>query len=143
MSKDRSSKVGCVIVRPDKSIAATGYNGFPRGIDDDKDARHERPTKYLYTCHAEKNAILTAARHGVRLEGCTVYTDEPPCPQCTCALIQLGITEIVFPEDNSFENDPEKVARKWDDVKAFGELTEEAKIKVRRIDMGQSSVESC
>jgi len=56
-SKDRSTKVGVVIVGPENEVRALGYNGFPRGIDDDAPDRHERPEKYLWVEHAERNAI--------------------------------------------------------------------------------------
>ena len=59
-SKDRSTKVGAIIVGPDQGVRSTGFNGFPRGVNDNVDARHERPAKYLYTEHAERNAIYNA-----------------------------------------------------------------------------------
>ena len=60
-SKDTSTKVGCVIIGPDKEIRSTGYNGFPRGVDDTIPAGHERPAKYDFTEHAERNAIYNAS----------------------------------------------------------------------------------
>lgn len=96
-SKDRSTKVGCVIVGPNHEVRTTGYNGFCRGIDDDIDARHERPEKYYWVEHAERNAIYNAARNGIRMEGCTAYVSSkiPPCADCTRALIQSGVNRIV------------------------------------------------
>lgn len=98
-SKDRSTKVGCVIVGPDNEIRSSGYNGFPRGVNDDIDARHDRPTKYDYTEHAERNAIYNAARVGIPTKGCTLYLNWEPCPcsGCTRAIIQSGIKRIVGP----------------------------------------------
>lgn len=96
-SKDRSTKVGCVIVGPDHEIRSTGYNGFPRGIPDDNDALHERPEKYFWTEHAERNAIYAAARVGVPLNGCTAYLDWFPCMDCARAFAQVGIAAIVMP----------------------------------------------
>src|SRR2546421_12647437 len=55
-SKDRSRQVGCVVVGPDNSVRAIGFNGFPRGLDDENEHRHQRPAKYLWTEHAERNA---------------------------------------------------------------------------------------
>ena len=66
-SKDRSTQVGAVIVGEDRSPGPYGYNGFPRIIDDEKEERHIRPTKYDWTEHAERNAIYNAARMGVAL----------------------------------------------------------------------------
>lgn len=98
-SKDRSTRVGAVIIGPDNEVRSTGYNGFPRGVDDDVNERHERPTKYLYTEHAERNAIFNAARHGVALAGCRLYLNSEPCPcaDCTRAIIQSGIKMVIGP----------------------------------------------
>ena len=67
-SKDPSTKVGAVIVNSGNSIISTGFNGFPIGIDDHVESRYERPEKYLWTCHAEENAIAFAARNGALVE---------------------------------------------------------------------------
>ena len=72
-SKDRGRQVGCVIVAPDNTIRAIGYNGFPRGLDDDDDERHSRPAKYLWTEHAERNAMYVAARSGIAIAGCRLF----------------------------------------------------------------------
>lgn len=90
-SKDPSTKVGAVIVRPDKTIASVGYNGFPRGTDDTYGAREE---KLLKTVHAELNAILSAREP---LHGYTIYvTPLCPCANCAAAIIQAGITNVVY-----------------------------------------------
>ncbi len=96
-SKDRSTKVGAIIVGPAKNIISTGFNGFPRGVDDVIGERHERPAKYEYTEHAERNAIYNAARHGIRTEGATMYLPygSYPCSDCARAIIQSGIIEVV------------------------------------------------
>ena len=95
-SKDESTKIGAVVVGEDHQILATGYNGPPRGVDDDVPERKVRPAKYLYTAHAEANAVYNAAREGVSLDGCTMYISGlPPCNTCAHAIIQCGIREIV------------------------------------------------
>ena len=96
-SKDRSTKVGAVIVGEGQNVLATGFNGFPRGVPDDKEQYHTRPTKYLVTEHAERNAIYNAAREGTRLMGSTMYIPFEPVPCCDCArgIIQVGIKKIV------------------------------------------------
>ena len=94
-SKDRSTQVGCVIVGQHNQILSSGYNGFPRGVDDNRDERHERPAKYDWTEHAERNAIYNAARHGVALEGSIMYIPWFPCCNCARAIIQSGITRLV------------------------------------------------
>ena len=56
-SKDKNTQIGAVIVGKDKEIVSTGYNSFPRGIDDEKEDRQEKPEKYFWFEHAERNAI--------------------------------------------------------------------------------------
>ena len=97
-SKDTSTKVGCVIVSPEKAILSMGYNGFPRGVNDDISTRHERPTKYDFVVHAEENALLNAGRNGTRLNGGILYVTMPPCTHCAGSIIQSGIKEIFYLE---------------------------------------------
>jgi dCMP deaminase len=94
-SKDRSTKVGCVIVGPFNEVRAIGYNGFVRGINDDKADRHRRPDKYYWTEHAERNAIYHAALLGVSLQGCRMYLPWFPCIDCARAIVQSGIAELI------------------------------------------------
>jgi dCMP deaminase len=100
-SKERGRKVGAIIVGPDREIRATGFNGWPRGVDDDIEARHSREDgeKYLWSTHAEINAICNAARIGVPLKDCTIYLSLSlyPCVDCAKAIIQSGIAEVVAP----------------------------------------------
>lgn len=127
-SKDRSTKVGCVIVGPDNEIRSTGYNSFPRGIDDHNEARHERPEKYLWTEHAERNAIYNAARVGTPLKGCRAYLPWFPCMDCARALVQAGIIEVI-----SYE--PETDNHKWSsDFARAKVLFGEAGLAVRYIE---------
>ncbi len=96
LSKDRSRKVGALIVGPDWEIRATGYNGFPRKINDDVEERHERPLKYSFSEHAERNAIYAAARVGTPTEGCSIFvTTLFTCHECARAIIQSGIKRVV------------------------------------------------
>ena len=93
-SKDPSTKVGAVIVRPDNSVVAVGYNGFPRGVADTAERLNDRPTKYSLVVHAEMNAILTARES---LQGYTLYTVPfMPCDRCFVHVIQAGIKRVVF-----------------------------------------------
>ena len=87
-SKDRSTQVGAVIVAEDKTPSSYGYNGFPREVDDDAADRHERPDKYDWTEHAERNAIYNATRTGQTLMKNTIYVTHIPCPDCARAIIQ-------------------------------------------------------
>jgi len=93
-SRDPSTKVGCVVVGPDNEVRTTGFNGFPRGVDDLPDRYANRPVKYSMIVHAEANAIFHAARVGVALKGCTIYTMRPPCSVCAAGLIQSGISRV-------------------------------------------------
>ena len=103
-SKDRSRKVGAVIVGPNRQIIGHGYNGFPRGLNDDVDKRHERPAKYMYTVHAEMNAILNALENEKSVRGCTIYTTLFPCTECARAIIQSGIACVVVKDPPNFED---------------------------------------
>jgi dCMP deaminase len=95
-SKDPSTQVGAVIVRPDRTIVSVGYNGFPRGVMDTPDRLHDRPTKYSLIVHAEMNAILSARES---LNGYTLYTVPfMPCDRCFVHVIQAGIKRVVFPK---------------------------------------------
>ena len=98
-SKDPSTKVGCVVVGEDREIRSTGFNGFPRGIEDDAERLADREQKYPLICHAEENAIMHAARTGVSLKGNIAYVTWPPCTRCTRSLIQAGVSEVVYPAD--------------------------------------------
>lgn len=92
-SKDPSTKVGAVIVRPDRTVVSLGYNGFPRGTEDYHQLLNDRETKLRRTVHAEVNAILTA---GEKLAGCTLYvTPLHPCASCAGIIIQSGIKRVV------------------------------------------------
>jgi len=89
-SKDPSTKVGAAIVRPDRTIASLGYNGFPRGVED---KYLDRDHKLLRTVHAEMNAILSAREP---LDGCTLYVSPLfPCSNCAAAIIQSGVSTVV------------------------------------------------
>ena len=99
-SKDPSTHVGAVIVRPDRTIASVGFNGFPRGVDDVPARYANRPTKYAFVVHAEANAILNA--HGP-VAGCTLYSTLMTCNECAKLIIQSGITEVVAPKPESLD----------------------------------------
>ena len=98
-SKDPSTKVGCVVVGPDHEIRSTGFNGLPRGIEDNDERLNNREIKYPLICHAEENAIMHAARIGISLKDCTAYVTWPPCTRCARSLIQAGVSTIIYPKD--------------------------------------------
>lgn len=100
-SKDPHTRVGACIVDTENKILSVGYNGMPSGCSDDEYPWNSDgepiDTKYLYVCHAELNALLNYS--GFRLRGARIYTTLFPCNECTKALIQSGIREVVFRED--------------------------------------------
>jgi len=98
-SKDPSTQVGCVVVGPDREVRSTGFNGLPRGIEDNDERLNDREIKYPLICHAEENAIMHAARIGISLKDCTAYVTWPPCTRCARSLIQAGISTIIYPEN--------------------------------------------
>lgn len=106
-SKDPSTQVGACIVDQDNKIVSTGYNGAPRGYDDDSCMHWEREgdflnTKYAYVCHAELNAILNSP-YPVR--NCKIYVALFPCNECAKAIIQSGIKEIIYMNDKYANTD--------------------------------------
>ena len=124
-SKDPATKVGCVVVGPDREIRSTGFNGFPRGIQDSDDRLTNRDLKYPLICHAEENAIMHAARIGLALKGCTAYVTWPPCTRCARSLIQAGVSEIVIPSGL-------EIPDRWrDDFEMSMGLLREAGVKIR------------
>lgn len=94
-SKDNSTQIGAVIVGKDNEIISTGYNSFPRGLDDEVKERQERPEKYNWFEHAERNAIYNAARIGVSVKDSTMYlTTGVPCIDCARGIINSGIKKV-------------------------------------------------
>lgn len=91
-SKDPSTKLGSVIVDDKKRVISMGYNGFPRGVLDLNDRYSDRPTKYLFVAHAERNALDNAP---MMVEGCTLYVTLEPCVECAKSIIQRGIKRVI------------------------------------------------
>lgn len=96
-SKDPNTQVGCVIAGPDNNIISTGYNSLPRGIDDSKEERYERPEKYYWMEHGDRNAIYAVARP--HLVGTSMYLTGMPCMDCARAIVQVGIAEVIFDKE--------------------------------------------
>lgn len=125
-SRDPSTQVGAVILRPDKTVASVGFNGFPRGVSDDPAIYADRPRKYARTVHAELNAILNCRDLG--MEGYTLYVSPlHPCCQCAAAIIQAGIKEVVY---RTPELDGEAEARWEDSFREARQLFGEAGVPV-------------
>lgn len=123
-SKDRSTKVGAVAIDDDFNLRMSGYNGMARGINDDVNARHERPAKYMWMAHAEENCVAQAARTGTVLKGCTVLvTSLFPCTTCSRMMIQAGIVRILAPR--------QQANQRWDEQSAVAlEMLREAGVEI-------------
>ena len=100
-SKDPNTQVGACIVSQENKILSMGYNGFPKGCDDDEYPWNREgdlcDSKYAYVTHSELNAILNY--RGGSLEGSKLYVTLFPCNECAKAIIQAGIKTIVYKED--------------------------------------------
>lgn len=139
-SKDPSTKVGCIITSGANSIISAGFNGFPIGVNDniivipespddiiEKSKRYERPQKYLWTSHAEENAIAFAARNGVSTNGATLYVNKMiPCSRCARLIIQSGIKKVYVLEDAK----EEAIGRWKEDNDIAQTMFEEAGVKL-------------
>ena len=134
-SKDPSTQVGACIVNKSNIIESIGYNGFPKGCSDDE-FPWERDgnvldTKYLYVVHAELNAILNA--RGRNLSDCIIYVALFPCNECAKAIIQSGISEVVYLSDKYAETDPVKASKKM--FEAAGVKYRHLEPKVKKIEL--------
>ena len=98
-SKDPSTKVCCLFIEENSlQILSTGYNGFPRKINENIPDRWKRPEKYKYVVHAESNGIYNACRNGVSLNNSICIVNFFPCSTCTKGLIQVGIKILITKE---------------------------------------------
>lgn len=97
VSMDPSRKTGCFIIN--RNVAVAGCNSFPQGVEVTEE-RMQRPAKYTFTEHAERNAIYFAAKYGDKLQGGTAYLTWYPCADCARALVQVGIIRLVCYEPN-------------------------------------------
>src|SRR4051812_29563221 len=93
-SKDPSTKVGCIIVDPEKRLVSTGYNGFVSG-NDETYMTFERPMKYHLTIHAEMNALLFAQQD---LSNTVMYITHSPCSECLKHILQCRIRLVYYSE---------------------------------------------
>ena len=126
-SKDEKTHIGAVIVGKHHEVRSVGYNSFVRGLVDNIGGRQDRPEKYYWMEHAERNAIYNATLMGVSLKDCVMYTNGIPCMDCARAVVQSGITEVVVDKvwnDNNSEKWTEHTNRA---LQMFGEVG----IKVR------------
>lgn len=113
-SKDPNTQVGACLVNRDRRVVGIGYNGFPRGCDDDhlpwgRVAESPLRTKYPYVVHAEVNALLN--KGDAVLDGATLYVALFPCNDCAKTLVQAGVREIVYLEDKYHDTDSCRASR--------------------------------
>lgn len=101
-SVDPSTKVGSVIATYDNRILSLGFNGFPRGVDDDPKRYNDRPVKLKLVCHAERNALDNAH---FDVTGDSLYSTLFTCNECAKSVIQRGIARVVTPSP-VLENNP-------------------------------------
>lgn len=112
-SKDPNTQVGACIVNQNNRIVGIGYNGMPYGCNDDEYPWGREgdfvDTKYPYVVHAELNAILNSTSS---LQGCSIYVSLFPCNECAKAIIQSGITEVVYESDKYAYSDSVKASKR-------------------------------
>ena len=112
-SKDPNTQVGACIVKKNNVIESIGYNGLPKGCSDDEFPWEKEGemlnTKYPFVVHAELNAILNAK--GKDLSGCKIYVALFPCNECAKAIIQSGISEVVYLSDKYSNTDSVKASK--------------------------------
>lgn len=122
-SKDAGTRVGAVIVRSDRTICSVGFNGFPRGVEDNPSAIANRDSKLLRTIHAELNAILSAKEP---LIGYSLFVwPFQPCAQCAAAIIQAGIVDVYCPYNDHLAHE------RWSEsFKAALQMFDEAEVRV-------------
>jgi dCMP deaminase len=105
-SKDPKCQVGAVIVSADKVVLTTGFNGLPRGVDDDMQILDDADEKLKVICHAEQNAIINAARMGIAINGASIYVTKFPCLACCSSIVQSGIKRVFTLDNRFWDDDP-------------------------------------
>jgi len=133
-SKDPNTQVGACIVNGQNKIVGAGYNGLPIGCSDEefpweKDGDFLQ-TKYPYVCHAELNAILNNI--GIDLTGCRIYTALFPCNECSKAIIQAGIKEVIYLSDKYEGTEVSRASKR---------LLDTTGVVYRKVDINRSSIE--
>lgn len=97
LSKDPSTKVGAIILRPDNSISSMGYNGFPKGFPDLPEYWNDRELKYKLVKHAEENAIDFSTDQS--MDRYYMVVTHFPCPTCAGHIVQKGIIKVYYIND--------------------------------------------
>jgi dCMP deaminase len=141
-SKDPNTQVGACIVNDKNKIVGAGYNGLPIGCSDDDFPWAKQgeflDTKYPYICHAELNAILNNI--GMDLKGCKIYTALFPCNECTKAIIQSGISEVIYLSDKYEGTDVFKASKIMLDKAGISYRRVQAKIQTLVLSFNENDV---
>jgi dCMP deaminase len=127
-SKDKSTKVGCVIVTENGLPVSWGYNGNPMSIKD-TEKRMMRPEKYHFVAHAERNAMDVCRRS---VENCIMFVTHVPCSSCAIGILQNGIKSVIVDNENGIFNNKSYIYAndKWNESTKYAiEMFEEAGIK--------------
>jgi len=133
-SKDPNTQVGACIVNGQNKIVGAGYNGLPIGCKDEEFPWEKEgdflQTKYPYVCHAELNAILNNI--GIDLTGCRIYTALFPCNECSKAIIQSGIKEVIYLSDKYEGTEVSKASKR---------LLDTTGVQYRKVEVNRTSIE--
>jgi dCMP deaminase len=121
-SKDERTHIGAVIVGLDKEIKSTGYNSFVRGLNDSVAKRQEKPEKFYWFEHAERNAIYNATLIGTSLKGCKMYTNGIPCMDCARGIVQSGILEVIVDKNWNNTNCGNDLEHSYRTIEMFNEV---------------------
>ena len=137
-SCDTSSKNACVVTSPDNVVLTQGYVGMPRGIEPTERRLNERPYKYFWHEHGERNAINNAARNGLVLNGCTFYITGSPCASCARGIVSVGCKRVVIPQYGFFtDRTHDAPEANWvPSMEAAKEMLADARIEVAELDIG-------
>lgn len=137
-SCETSSKNGCIITNEQNVQLSQGYVGMPRGIEPTERRLNERPYKYFWHEHAERNAINNAARNGLSLLGSTFYITGEPCASCARGIVSVGARRVVVPKSGYFTNRTnDKPNADWQpSIKAGRKMFSEAGLDYIELDIG-------
>jgi dCMP deaminase len=141
-SKDDSTKVGCLFIKPDTyEILTLGYNGMPRGVNEKAEHRWKRPEKYDYFEHAERNAIFNAARTGTSLLGSICIVTLFPCCDCARGIIQSG-AKMVVSMNPFIVNDRATIDRWGSKWKTSMEMLKEAGVQIHYLSVSDVQIDA-
>ena len=136
-SKDQV-QVGAVIFDQNRNPRGFGYNGIPRGLDDTRPDRLQKPLKNWYFEHAERNVIYACSRNGISCDGCTIAVTHWPCTDCTRAIIQSGITQVIV--DQACLDPQQYFYQKWQpQIQESQVMLAEAGIEVTVVDINTTA----